>query len=368
MIPIIIICYNNYKYVNHTIEQINKINPTYLDNIIILNNDSNDENTINYLNLSNHNIINNKNNGPWIDKSHNTHIYNSLPDKFIITDPDLEFNKCLPNNFIEIMIELSNQYDCDKIGFALSLDNHENMFCDKYIGNKTIYEWEKQFWDKKIHNTDYDLYQAPIDTTFCLVNKNGTDKQIRIGGNFTAKHSPWYKDNNFLNIYDEYCTYYNQPNISTTRSMILSNILHNYKVFTKNKEKIFIKNIYMEWANPYTLLDTTLFDTMDKNKIYIEISNDMHNIIYASRNCKHAFFLTSINQTLLEHCNDNSTNITFIDSYDIDLIGDFSNVGLIYLNINNNEIINKVKNICKKYKIYCNYNQTPSKYCTTLLA
>ena len=358
LIPIIIICYNNYKYVHRTIEQINRINPTYLDNIIILNNDSNDENTINYLNLSNHNIINNKNNGPWIDKSHNTHIYNSLPDKFIITDPDLEFNKCLPNNFIEIMIELSNQYECDKIGFALSLDNHENMFCDKYIGDKTIYEWEKQFWDKKIHNTNYDLYQAPIDTTFCLVNKNGTDKQIRIGGNFTAKHSPWYKDNNILNIYDEYCTYYNQPNISTTRSMILSNILHNYKVFTKNKEKIFIKNIYMEWANPYTLLDTTLFDTMDKNKIYIEISNDMHNIIYASRNCKHAFFLTSINQTLLEHCNDNSTNITFIDSYDIDLIGDFSNVGLIYLNINNNKIINKVKNICKKYKIYCNiYNE-----------
>ena len=36
----------------------------------------------------------------------NSNIYNSLPDKFILTDPDLQFNENLPNNFIEILIEL----------------------------------------------------------------------------------------------------------------------------------------------------------------------------------------------------------------------------------------------------------------------
>jgi hypothetical protein len=39
------------------------------------------------------------NNGPWINETTNIHIYNDLPDQFIITDPDLQFNKNLPLNF-----------------------------------------------------------------------------------------------------------------------------------------------------------------------------------------------------------------------------------------------------------------------------
>lgn len=40
-IPILVICYNNYKYVKNTLEQIKKINSEYYKNIQIVNNSSN---------------------------------------------------------------------------------------------------------------------------------------------------------------------------------------------------------------------------------------------------------------------------------------------------------------------------------------
>ena len=48
-IPIIIVCYNNYKYVDNTIKQINNINPDYTPYITIMDNNSYDEETINFL-------------------------------------------------------------------------------------------------------------------------------------------------------------------------------------------------------------------------------------------------------------------------------------------------------------------------------
>jgi GT2 family glycosyltransferase len=48
-IPIVIICYNNYKYVQNTLDQIRKINIEYYKNVIILNNSSTCIDTINFL-------------------------------------------------------------------------------------------------------------------------------------------------------------------------------------------------------------------------------------------------------------------------------------------------------------------------------
>ena len=100
-IPILVICHNNYKYVDNTLKQIKNINNNYYKNIQILDNLSTDEKTIDYLKTVDCNVIYNKtNSGPWINSNNNSHIYNNLPNKFIITDPDLEFNKNLPSNFI----------------------------------------------------------------------------------------------------------------------------------------------------------------------------------------------------------------------------------------------------------------------------
>ena len=109
-IPIVIICYNNYKYVKNTLDQIKKINLAYYKNIIIMDNCSTCTDTIHFLKNINIDVdVNVKviymkaNISPRVSKDINQNIYNILPDKFILTDPDLKLNKNIPNNFIEIL-------------------------------------------------------------------------------------------------------------------------------------------------------------------------------------------------------------------------------------------------------------------------
>ena len=97
------------------------------------------------------------------------------------------------------------------------------FFCRGFVldpdgsGWKNIKEWETQFWINRIPHDKYELYHAVIDTTFTLVNWNyfaepnncNVYRCIRIAGNFTCIHLPWYNnflENNFevhLNLSDE---------------------------------------------------------------------------------------------------------------------------------------------------------------------
>ena len=73
-VPIIIICYNNYKYVENMVRQIEEINKNYLPFIKILNNNSNDIDTINYLKNTPIEIIYNKENiTPRVNEKNNIH-------------------------------------------------------------------------------------------------------------------------------------------------------------------------------------------------------------------------------------------------------------------------------------------------------
>jgi hypothetical protein len=222
-IPIIVICYNNYKYVKNTLEQILKINKEYYKNIQILNNKSTCLNTIDFLNTVDVKVIHNSsNNGPWINNDCNKNIYDILPDKFILTDPDLKFNENIPINFIEILSMLSDKYKINKIGFALDISDFDKMYKNTdYVGNKSIFEHEKIFWENPIYDNNYELYNSSIDTTFCLNNKKyNSNCHIRIAGNFTAKHLPWYINNEIYNIYDNYILNTKTTHISTIKNLI----------------------------------------------------------------------------------------------------------------------------------------------------
>ena len=84
-VPILILCKNNYKFLNNIIYQIKNINNEYYNNIIIINDNSNnnDEETIQYLkNLENNikiiNILNFS-----INNFENYEIFRYLPENFI---------------------------------------------------------------------------------------------------------------------------------------------------------------------------------------------------------------------------------------------------------------------------------------------
>lgn len=310
-IPIIIICYNNYLYVKNTLDQLLKINNEYYKNIQILNNKSTCLNTINFLKNVDVKVINNiDNNGPWISSTCNKHIYDVLPNKFILTDPDLKLNENIPSNFIEILSNLSDKHGTSKIGVALNISDFEKMYKGTYTMGLNIYNWEKQFWTRKLHDDNYELYNADIDTTFCLVNKANIAKKIdvRIAGNFTANHLPWYIENDIYNTYENYINSLNTTKISTISKVIKSYTVNKYLQIYKNKELFLIENNESNqnlsfWKNIYNQWENETFEIFDKylskDKILIDIGGWIGTTaMYGARNSKHVYSIEADNYSV----------------------------------------------------------------------
>lgn len=215
MIPIIIVCYNNWKYVKNTVDQIERVNPEYKSWIQIMNNSSDDVKTIDYLETCGLTVICRENEGPWITPSNHPDLFASLPDKFILTDPDLEFHPNLPSNFIEILSDLADRFSASKIGFAISIENQETMY-------DNVCWRENTYWSHPFNYEEYSIFVAPIDTTFALINKRGWGQgpDLRVAGNFTCKHIPFYKKNSVLTT-EEQADYYSKSKYSTTGEAFL---------------------------------------------------------------------------------------------------------------------------------------------------
>ena len=307
MIPIIIICYNNYIYVKNTLDQLLKINKEYYDNVRILDNKSTCPDTIQFLREVDVNVIHNsKNNGPWITSTNNADIYETLPDKFILTDPDLKLNENIPSNFVDIMSELSDKYKVNKIGFALSISDCDKFYKDIYFSNMSIYDWEKQFWVNRIHD-NYELYYADIDTTFCLVNKKNKDSSIRIAGNFTAYHLPWYIENDLFNTYEKYISCAKTTSISTIARLIISYTEANYARICKNGHIFLFKTHIDYWKSRFENEAIKILDKyLSKDKVYIDIGG-LETCMYGERKSKHLY---TNSENILENLKTNCKNYT----------------------------------------------------------
>lgn len=334
-IPIVIICYNNFRYVENTLKQIASINKDYYTNIIILNNMSTCSDTIAYLNKVDVRVINNVANvGPWITPTINRHIYDLLPDKYIITDPDLKLNPNIPSNFIEILASLSDKYKTSKIGFALDITDHDMFYpTTEYMANLSIRDWELRFWQNKIDDEgEYEIYKADIDTTFCLMNKTNIeseiDLQIRVAGDFTAKHIPWYIENEVYNVYDNYMSNTNTTHISTISRIVLPYINANYMEIHKNRELFFIKkddtnpNLTF-WKDTYGGWNNELFELFDnylsKEKVFIDIGTWIApTAMYGARKAKHTYAI--------------ATNIANADALCVDMKANCANYTVIARN------------------------------------
>jgi GT2 family glycosyltransferase len=195
MIPVVIPSYSQLTYLSNTLSKLQNLN---LTNIIIIDSASEYAPIKDLYKLWEHNasvIYLNENLGPR-HFYENKDIYDSLPDYFIVTDPDLEFNKDLPATFIQDLIDISEQYKVGKVGFALSIADTEDI---KIEAKK----WEEKYWNDIVGKTKYgdNIFEADIDTTFALYNKkyiNDTSfpgdffKALRVSGSFTAKHWGWY--------------------------------------------------------------------------------------------------------------------------------------------------------------------------------
>lgn len=221
-IPIVIISWNSLTLVRNFVDQVIKLP----NNIIILDNNSSYPPLHQYYN----NIekkLKNRIKIIRLKENYGHQVYlkrqDLLPRLYILSDPDLELNPNMPKNISNILYKLSIKYKKFKVGLSLDISDHEKFEDIKdYMRGKTILEWEKQFWKNKILDESYELYNAGIDTTFTLVNwdyytkNNLLDDNIRIAGDFTCKHLPWYKNFYENNIPEIELVYLKKNNKSGT--------------------------------------------------------------------------------------------------------------------------------------------------------
>lgn len=130
-------------------------------------------------------------------------LLNWLPEKFLVTDPDIGFNENLPDNFVEVLDRASEDFNLFKVGLALDIEFDGNESIKKIMPwGQAIYDWESTMYSNIIGETysGDPIYKAPIDTTFCLVNKKYDigdflfAPSARIGGKFISQHYGWYEN------------------------------------------------------------------------------------------------------------------------------------------------------------------------------
>jgi len=216
-IPIVTIGYNNLHFLKNFIKQLKRFkNP-----IIIIDNKSTYGPMFQYYKEIKEEL-GSKIEIRLLEKNYGSNVYmelrNTLPKVFILSDADLQLNPNMPENFSDILYDISKKYKAYKVGPALDLSDREKFLeCSDYTNGESIYEWEKKYWLKRIQDDKYELYSAAIDTTMCLINDNYTGgTHIRVAGDFTAKHLPWYKGYIKNNIPEDELKSWKEGNISSS--------------------------------------------------------------------------------------------------------------------------------------------------------
>jgi glycosyltransferase involved in cell wall biosynthesis len=201
--PVYVPTFNNPTYTRRMVKQLRRWR---LTNIVIVDNASTYKPMIELLNHleSQFKVVRlAENNGAEAITAISYNL-KTLPDVFVITDPDLEFNPDMPLSFLVDLYNLTNHFRIGKAGLALDISDKDAMRQDKFlIGRESlhIWEYESRHWNLCVGSlpNGNPAYRAPIDTTFALYNKRHFSREtfleaIRVGGAFTCKHRPWYKD------------------------------------------------------------------------------------------------------------------------------------------------------------------------------
>jgi hypothetical protein len=124
-------------------------------------------------------------------------------DGFFLTDGDIDFSNTNPH-VLQELISVSARYKYfKKVGCALSLKNLPKDLAK----SKLIWESECDNWSN-YRKIDRNIYLAPIDTTIAFYPKYSNEffhwPAIRLAGEFSVIHWPWYVDYNNLSEEDQF--------------------------------------------------------------------------------------------------------------------------------------------------------------------
>jgi len=346
-IPIIISCYNNYKYLDNLIDQLVQLLES--PDIRIFNNNSDEQNTLDYLSTTPYPVINSTSvPGPdtWID-----YLYDSLPDVFAMVSPCVLFNPLMPNTFIDDLINIGNKYQSKKTGLALRIDDQAIMYqysFEDYGYNATyqIYQSQLQYWSNPIPDCTYELFLSPLDSTFFVYNKNNCGADIRVAGNYTCRFLCWYvnipdviADPGSKGAISRYHRYLANASVNTYQAIKYFEFQYltdqNIVAVTKRSSDFLVQLGSSNddfWQNTYPsnwIEDT--FDVLDRylniNKQYLDIGGWIGDTaVYASRNSMSVVTVEPdqrVTKDLEQHISNNLLNApVYVEKSAVGAVGD----------------------------------------------
>jgi hypothetical protein len=155
---------------------------------------------------------------------YNSDYINKFKGWVAYSDSDIELNPFTPKGMVEGLIRFAERYNKPKAGLALRIDDLPHTTYSDYV-------WfhEQKYWDRELES---DVYEANVDTTFSVikVGEPFTYEAIRLGGNYTARHIPWYLDYDNLTEEEKYYIEHSSSEFSTTKRFVDSLSLQDDKV------------------------------------------------------------------------------------------------------------------------------------------
>jgi len=134
-----------------------------------------------------------------------------------VTDSDIALHPNTPIGFIEDMITVAKDFRVDKVGLAIDYKDISN----NHLKN-IIEPIESRYWNDRLIHKTHQCYNAPVDTTFCIVrpDKPFQYNAVRVA-DWPIHHNDWYSD--WGNLTEEEKYYFDNADerISTTKAHYL---------------------------------------------------------------------------------------------------------------------------------------------------
>lgn len=134
-----------------------------------------------------------------------------------VTDSDIQLHPDTPKGFIEQMITVAKDYRVGKVGLAIEYKDITNEYL-----RKIIYPIESNYWKQSLVHDRYKVYNAPVDSTFCIVRPDQPFNYaaLRIA-DWPIRHLDWYSDWNNLTEEEQYYMDHADATIATTKAHYL---------------------------------------------------------------------------------------------------------------------------------------------------
>jgi FkbM family methyltransferase len=229
-LPLVVVSFNNRRYLAHTLETLGTRFPRLLPDVVVLDSASSDAEALEALagyerrGLRVYRSAQNLGPWPWKHEA----LYNWLPDRYLLTDADLEWNPRMPPDFEQRFAEVAERLGAARVGVALRIDDADLFFDSTYHQGMGVRDWERQFWAEPVAWEGLSLYRAHVDTTLALHVKSaqGSENEYRLAGDFTARHLPWYVEDPVATFRERHLTFASQASssIGTTKALFLAHL------------------------------------------------------------------------------------------------------------------------------------------------